>query len=325
MTTKRIDRKTAAARLREAGAVCILMHDHPDGDTLGSAYALAHALHALGKPVQVLCADPAAAMFAYMQQGLPLSSAPLPASALLAAVDAANESLLGETLEQTYKGKIDLNIDHHATNAIYAAENLVDPHASACAEIIHDVIDAMGVEMNAQMAACLYAGISTDTGCFRYSNTTAHSHRCAARYMELGVDTEQLDRVFFETVTKTYLALERMAFDGLRYYCGGRVALVTVSQEMFRSSGSNEDEYIKIVARARQIEGVLAGVSIREKSNGSYKISVRTHEPLSAAAIAGRMGGGGHLRAAGCASTLPLEETVAKVVRCIEAELEGLE
>jgi len=316
---KRIDLQTAAKRLLEAPAVRILAHSHPDGDTLGSAYALAHALQALGKAVRVLCEDPSPAMFDFMAEGLIQSDF---VGALIVSVDVAEESLLGDTFAKKYHDMVDLSIDHHATNGLFAKENFVDATASACAEVIGGLIDALGVPMTKQIAACVYAGISTDTGCFRYANTTARSHLWAARCMELGVDTEPLDRAFFETETKTYLALERMAFDHLQYYCGGRAALVAVTQEMFRRSGSNDEEYIKIVARVRSIEGVLVGVAIREKPSGGYKISMRSHGPVDAAAICARMGGGGHARAAGASSELPLEDTIAMVVRHIGEALE---
>jgi len=313
-----IDLNTAAARLLSAGAVRILAHNHPDGDTLGSAWALAHALRALGKDVLVQCEDPSPAMFSFMPQGLEETERE---DALVVAVDVADESLLGNTFTEIYGGRVALNIDHHRTNTLYAAENLVDAEACACAEVVGDLIGAMGAPITAHIAACIYAGISTDTGCFRYANTSARSHRWAAHCMDLGVETEPLDRAFFETDTKTYLALERMAFDNLRYYCGGRLAIVAVTQAMFRQSGSNEDEYIKIVARTRQIEGVLVGVAIREKPDGSFKLSLRSHAPVDAAAIAARMGGGGHPRAAGAASVLPLEETIATIVGYVEEAL----
>jgi len=322
---KRIDLNTAAQRLLEASAVRILTHNHPDGDTLGSAYALAHALRALGKAVCVACEDPVPAMFAYMAEGLPPCTL-LPDACLLVCVDVADKHLLGTEFAARYGDQIDLNIDHHPTNTLFAKETLLDPDAAAAAEVVSDLIDALGAPLDLRTAACLYAGISTDTGCFRYANTTARSHRCAARYMDLGLRTEPLDRAFFETDTRTYLALERMAFDGLRYYCGGRVALVAVTQEMFARSGSNEEEFIKIVARVRQIEGVAVGVAIRQRQGGNYndyKISLRSVEPIDAAAICAKMGGGGHIRAAACVSALPLEETIAMVVGYIEEALEG--
>jgi phosphoesterase RecJ-like protein len=313
-----IDLQTAVLRLKDASAVRLLTHGHPDGDTLGSAFALAHALEGMGKAVCVECSDPLPAMFAYMAQGLTPREC---ANALLVSVDVADEKLLGDSLREKYHGQIDLNIDHHATNTSFAAETYVDPAAAATAEIVSDAIDLLGIEMTREMAACIYAGVSTDTGCFRYANTTARSHRTAARCMELGVATEPLDRAFFETKTRTYLALERMAMDGLRYYCNGKIAVIAVTQDMYAKSGSNEDEYIKLVARTRQIEGVQVGVAIRERLNGTFKISLRTHDPVDAAAICAHMGGGGHVRAAGCASDLPLEDTVQAIVEIAKGHL----
>ena len=112
-----------------------------------------------------------------------------------------------------------------------------------------------------------------------------------------------------------------MAFDGLRYYCNGRAALVAVTQAMFRESGSSDEEFVKISARTRQIEGVLVGVAIRERPDGSFKISLRSHAPVDAAALCARMGGGGHPRAAGAESYMPLEETIAMVVGVVEEAL----
>ncbi|MDR0530946.1 MAG: bifunctional oligoribonuclease/PAP phosphatase NrnA [Oscillospiraceae bacterium] len=333
-----IDLKTAAARLRAAEAVRILTHGHPDGDTLGSAFALAHALRALKKPVTVLCEDPIPAMFAYMRadvayeilgeknQDPPDDGANRqPAAGFLISVDVADENLLGPAALSRFGGQVRLNIDHHATNTLFAAETLLDPSAAATAEIVSDLIDLMGVRMDTLMAACLYAGVSTDTGCFRYYNTTARSHRYAARYMELGVETEPLDRAFFETESRSYMALERLAFDGLRYFAEGRIALIAVTQAMFAQSGSNDEEYIKLVARTRQIEGVQVGVALRERRDGTYKISLRSHETVDAAAICARMGGGGHSRAAGCASELPLEDTIRRVVGFVEEAIKGVQ
>ena len=319
---KIIDLQTAAERLRGADAAWILAHAHPDGDTLGCAFAMAHALKAMGKDVAVFCEDPIPEMFAYMQEGIEDhvyigAAAPdlLPPNPCLLSVDVAVEHLLGPILCGRFCGKIDLSVDHHPTNTLFAKETLLDVSAAAAAELVSDLIDALSAApMTELVAACLYAGVSTDTGCFRYPSTTARSHRYAARYMELGVKTEPLDRAFFETETRTYMVLERLAFDGLRYFCGGSVALVAVTQAMFEQSGSNDEEFIKIVTRTRNIEGVQVGVAIRERVDGTFKISLRSHDAIDAAVICARMGGGGHKYAAGCASELPLEETIELVI-----------
>jgi len=299
------------------------MHAHPDGDCLGSGFALAHALRSLGKEVFLLCKDPMPAMFSFMRDGFTLhgAEAELPDDCLLVTVDTAVTHLLGEALDARFGSRIDLCIDHHPTNDFFAAETLLDTTAAACEEIISDVIDAMGVPMTTNMAACLYAGVSTDTLGFRNANTTARSHRYAARYMDLGVETQPLIRKFFETQSKAYLELERLAFRGLKYYCDGRVALIAVTQRMFRQSGSNEDEFAQLVTRTRQIEGVQVGVAIRERPDGTYKISLRSHAPADVSAVATQLGGGGHVRAAAYASDLPLKETIAALIKCIEEEL----
>jgi len=320
----KIDLSVAANMLRDCRAACVFMHSHPDGDTLGSGFALAHALKAMGKEVRLFCADPMHAMFDFMRDGLAIETSldyDLD-NALLVTVDVAVPHLLGEQFEAQLGQRIDLCIDHHPSNNFFAAHTLLDTEAAACTELISDLIDELQVPMTHQMAACLYAGISTDTGCFRYANTTARSHSYAARYIGLGVETSLLNRAFFETKSKAYLEMERLAFRELKYFCGGRVALVAVTQKMFRQSGSNEDEYVQLVSRTRQIEGVLVGVAIRERPDGSFKVSLRSHAPADVAAIAARMGGGGHVRAAACSSDLPLKETIATLVKHIEEELQ---
>ena len=315
---KLIDTRQAARRIREAPALCILAHCHPDGDTLGCAYALARAARLLGKDACVLCEDPSPPMYDFMAEGLEQRER---ADGLLICVDVADKELLGKGMLERFEGQIALSIDHHAAHSLFAAETCSDPTAAAAAEVVCDVIDLLEVPMDAVMAACLYAGLSTDTGCFRYSSTTPRSHRYAARFMELGAPAAELDRAFFETKTRTYAALERIALEGMRFFCDDRVAMLIVTQAMFRESGSNEEEFIQLVPQTRQVEGVLVGVAIREREDGSYKISLRSHAPVDAAAIAARMGGGGHVRAAGCASDKSLDETVKEVLGYIEEAL----
>ena len=323
---KQVSVEQAANRLRNCRAAAVFMHANPDGDCLGSGFALAHALRNLGKEVFLLCEDPMPAMFGFMRDGFVLhgADAEFPDDCLLVTVDVAVTHLLGETLNTRFGGRIDLCIDHHPTNDFFAAETLLDTAAAACAEIISDIIDAMDVSMTPNMAACLYAGVSTDTGGFRNANITARSHRYVARYIDLGVEVAPLNRAFFETQSKAYLEMERLAFRNLKYYCEGRVALLAVTQKIFRQSGCSEEEYVQLVTRTRKIEGVQVGVAIRERPDGTYKISLRSHAPADVSAVATRLGGGGHVRAAAYASDLPLKETIATLIKCIEDELESV-
>ena len=169
--TEPLNVEQTAARLREADPVLILCHKNPDGDTIGCGSALYYALTALGKTAAVLCADPVPRRLSFAKPRLFRGEFE---PQLVVAVDVAGVQLFGDTgLMPAYSRRVDLCIDHHAGNNGYAQYTLLDDAAAATAELLCDVIEAMGVQLDAQMADCLYTGLATDTGCFRFANTTA--------------------------------------------------------------------------------------------------------------------------------------------------------
>lgn len=311
----------AAARLLEGqDDILILSHGHPDGDTLGCSFALCRGLQKCGKRARVECADVIPEKYSYLWREAERQDFD---PRFIAAVDVADPKLLGKAFEARYADQIDLCIDHHGSNILYAKHTLLDATAGAACEVIFEVLKAMRVEIDAQIADCIYTGLSTDTGCFRYSNATARTHRIAADMIDCGADAPAINQVMFETKTRTYAALERLALDSLEIYFDGRAAIVTVTQEMYRLSGSNESECDPIASLPRQIEGVLVGAMLREKADGTFKASIRTHRPVDAAELCGRMGGGGHPRAAGCQLDGPLERARAELLGNMRAVLEA--
>lgn len=310
----RIDVEQCAALLSAHDDILILTHAHPDGDTLGAGYALLRALLALGKRARVVNDDPIPAKYSYLYDDIEPREFE---EKYVVAVDVATENLLG-SLNQRYSGRIDLCIDHHMTNAEYADKLLLRDAPAAC-EIVFDVIKALGVSIDKKIAGCLYTGISTDTGCFRYSSTTAHSYRLAAQLIDLGADNGVINRLMFETKSKSYVYLERMALNGLQLFCGDRVAVLTVTQEMYDKTGSNEQETEALAPLTRQIEGVEIGITIREKKDKTCKASLRTYESVNAAALAKCFGGGGHAQAAACRFDCSVEEAKKLIVaKCAE-------
>jgi len=314
-----IDLAQAVRLLLEKERILILTHSHPDGDTLGSGFALSRALRAKGKQTDVICGDEITKNYDFMSLGMEKQSF---TPDFIVAVDVADEKLLGSELEKKYSQKIDLCIDHHGSNTDYAANSYIDSDSAATAEIIFDIIKILGVTLDKYMADCIYTGISTDTGCFRYSNTSSRTHRIAAEVIDAGASTSEIDREFFETKTKTYAALEKLALDTLKMYFNEKCAVMTVTQDMFLKSGSNAGECDKIAALPRQIEGVLIGATIREQEDGSVKISVRTHPPIDAAALCRKMGGGGHIRAAGCKIEAGIDEATEILLTNIKEALD---
>ena len=317
-----IDVARAASLLRENDDILVLCHSHPDGDTLGCGFGLMHMLQKLNKRCRLECADVIVEKYRFMSEGLEYFGDFEPK--FIVAVDVADIKLLSDEFAKKYEGRIDLCIDHHGSNLHYAENLLLDASAAACAEIFCELADELGVEITPKIADCLYTGISTDTGCFKFSNTTSRTHVLAARLIDCGADKSEINRVFFETKSRSYAALERLALDSMRMYFDGRCAVIKITQEMFRKSGSNDGETDAIPSLARQIEGVLAGVTLKESEDGSFKVSLRTHTPIDASKICKRLGGGGHTRAAGCRIHAPCEEVERLVLEQIKAELDEI-
>lgn len=309
-----INLDSAVDFLRKRDNFLILTHAHPDGDTLGSAFALKYALQLKGKNAEVKCNDPIPKKFDYLGKSLETE----PVFDTLVAVDVADTKLLGKDFEEKYADEIELCIDHHGSNRMFAQHTLLDSDAAAACEIILEIIHSLGVEPTKQIANCIYTGLTTDTGCFRYSNVTPRTMRMAAEMIECGANNADINTVMFETKTKTYVALEKLAIGGMQMFCDGKCAFITVTQEMYRQSGSNESEVDAISSLPRQIEGVLVGVTMRERTDGSYKVSMRSNRPINVSEICATMGGGGHPQAAGCQVGGTLEEATRTVVENVE-------
>ena len=282
-----------ANTLKEKDNILILTHANPDGDTLGCGYALCRALMKIGKICSVINADNIPKKYNYLFDDIvEIKFKP----DYIVAVDVATVNLLGG-LEEQYK--VDMCIDHHSTNTEYADLLLLEDVPAAC-QIMYDVVLALGIEVDKKIADCLYTGLTTDTGCFRYDSTTAQTYRVAADLIEAGADNGRINRIMFETKTKTYARLERLAIESMRFYEHERVAVITVTQEMFQLTGSNAQETEGLAPLTRQIEGVEIGITIQEKPDGTCKASIRTFESVNAAELAKCFGGGGHAQAAGC-------------------------
>lgn len=313
-----IDTKKAAKTLLVKDNILILTHKSPDGDTLGSGFALCRALLKLDKKAKVVCSDDIPKKFDYLYEGMKQEEF---VPDFIVAVDVADTKLLGSKYEEQYKDKVDLCIDHHGSNINYAKQTCLYPGDAATTETIYEIIKCFDVKIDEDIANCIYTGLSTDTGCFRYSNTTAKTHRVAAEMIEVGAKSAEINCVMFESKTVSFLNLQKLCIDGMRMYFDDRCALITLTQNMYDISGSDESECDAISALARQVEGVVVGVTMKERVDGTFKVSVRTHEPIDAAEICKKMNGGGHKRAAGCEIRLPLEEARKVLLGHIENAL----
>lgn len=321
--TEPLNVEQAAARLREAGSVLILCHKNPDGDTIGCGSALCHALNALGITAAVLCADPIPSRFAYTEPRLFRGEFE---PELVAAVDVAGLQLFGDKgLMPAYSRRVDLCIDHHAGNGGYAQYTLLDAGAAATAELMCQVIETMGAKITPLIADCLYTGLATDTGCFRFSNTTAATHRIAARLIEAGARIETLNTILFATRSRGQMEAERIARSHLEYHLGGRCALIWLDRDETAASGADPADLEELASLPIGIEGVKVGLTFRQQPGGSWRVSIRAARGVDACAIAQRLGGGGHLRAAGCELLGTLDNAKQAVLAEAKAVLDAAE
>jgi len=311
--------ESAAKTLLSKDKILILTHRSPDGDTIGSGYALAMALRKLGKNVKVDCTDPFPEKYSYFTDKLEKLEFD---EEFVVSVDIADTKLLGEKLSD-YADKIDLCIDHHGSNTKYAKEYYVEASAAAAAQVIAKLIRLMNVEFDKDIANAIYTGITTDTGCFRYTNVTAETHRIAADMIDCGAESGMINRLMFETKSRSRLEIERRVMDSIQFYLDGRCAIAYATIDMMKESGAVDSDMEGVSSLPRQIEGVMAGITLREKNNGKFKVSVRTTDELDASAICANFGGGGHKAAAGCMITGTLNEAIEQIIEVVRQALEG--
>lgn len=318
-----IGRAAAARMLAAQDKIMIITHVSPDGDTLGSGFALYHALSAMNKRVCVVNSDRITPKYCFLS-GAKSVLRPQFEPQFIVAVDVGSVNLIGKELEE-YVDRIDMCIDHHPSNSRYAKYNLIDAHAAATGEIMLDVITAMHAPMSREIADALYTAISTDTACFRHSSTTATTLRKAARTIELGADIEKLNNYLFVVKTKQLFELERLAMDNIRFYRNSTIAVMPITLEMMKKSGATEDDTDGIATLPRQIQGVEVGITMREVKENEYRISARSDGRINVSAICQRLGGGGHVRASGARLSGSKDEIIERIVAEVLAEYREVE
>lgn len=314
----RLNLRQTAKYLKKHDNYIILTHASPDGDTLGSAYALYYALNEIGKVASVICPDVIPSKYDYFAR----KTDHVPReNATIVAVDVADANLLG-ALREEFGNVVDLCIDHHISNTEYAKYLYLDENASAAAECIYDLIAYMRVNINDITAKAIYTALATDTGCFKYSNVTEKTHRIAASLYEFNIDAAEINRLMFDTKSKKLLELERMVLETAEFHFDDRCILLTVTEEMQKKTGCSGTELEGIAIISRSVEGVKAGITIKQTDSNEFKVSLRTYQPLDASAICKTLGGGGHKSAAGASVKGSLYEVKAKVLEAVRLALE---
>ena len=300
--------------------VLVISHASPDGDTLGSATALMRGLNFLGKKTAFLCSDKPGKKFDYLFEGVNLSE--YDESYHVVTVDIADPKLMGK-LSDEFKDKVELAIDHHATHVPFGKVEWVSPNSASNCEMIFELLGEMNAPIDKLTATKLYTGVATDTGCFKYMNTTAETHMIAANLIALGADFGFVNKVMFETRTRAAMETERKVLSNMTFHGDGKIAMVEIPLALLKETGAEESEVESITAIPRTVEGVLIGVTLKEKEGvdgkSVWKASVRASDFCDASAICKVFGGGGHKGAAGCSLGENYEKAREDMIKaCLE-------
>lgn len=293
------DLSEIASALARSKTILVSVHKSPDGDALGSQLALMHALERLGKSVAGQNLDPVPETYRF----LPGSDSIRTVTAVEGSYDVAvvldSDPPRTGLFDNACPAEICINIDHHVTNPLQWPLSWLDADASATGEMIYELIQKLRVQIDPAIALCLYTAIFTDTGSFRYSNTTAKSMRIAAEMIDKGADPWVVTENVYESFAYRRLKLLGGVLEGMERSEDGRIAWVVVTEDLFRRNGATAEDTDQFVNFVRSVKGVEVAVLFRQTGENQYKISLRSKGRIDLTRLAQALGGGGHRNAAG--------------------------
>lgn len=319
-----ISMQEAAARILQAKRILFFMHVSPDGDSIGSSLALVHALRKIGHKAVIVGVDPIPRIYQFLPDWdrwlLPWEQVEGEWD-LSCFLDCGDLYRVGAALPAVAKGKSILNIDHHSTNTVFGDENWMDFSAAAVGELAYRLLKEMKLPIGPEEAISLYTSIVADTGGFRYSSTTAQTHRIAAELLEQGVQPYEVAAQIFENETPGRLALLGRALAGLQVDPSGKLAWIQLTRQDLEETGASEQEAEGLVNWARSLNGVEVGVLVKETREGVIRAGLRSRFTVDVGAIAKQFGGGGHARASGCTMEGPIDQATERLLAAVRAAL----
>ena len=314
-----------ATRIKKAKKVAIFMHVRPDGDAYGSALALSNALDVLGIENRLYVESPTPSNLTFLKGLDKVHNQPQTDYDLFIAVDCSDEERLGILADEFLRAKRKrietINVDHHISNTKYADYNYVRECAANCMNIAR-LIEELGVEINKDIAEYLYTGLLTDSGNFSHDDVGEEAFALAAQLAATGVDIRRYNYLLFKRQSPAKAKLHALTMSGLRYYLDGRMSCIIITRENMEKCGADVGATEGFVEFPLNVDGVEVAASLMEMKFRQYKVSLRSKEYANVNQIAGKFGGGGHVRASGCMLFGDLEEVLDKLVYAVSQYLE---
>lgn len=305
----------ASRHILNSQNICIASHVQPDGDNIGSMLSLGLALRKLNKNVFLLKSDDIPLDFKFLPNiDLIKDYEDIGEIDIFIALDSSDEARLGKNKNLLRKAKLILNIDHHISNTNFGHINIIDKDASSTGEMVFDFIKSMNIDIEKDIATCIYTAISSDTGSFMYDNTSAKTHEIAAELIRIGIAKEDINIHLYQSKSLERTKLFIKAMSNLEFYFENKVAITMVTQEMLKESNAKMEDTEGIISFVRGISPVELAVLLKEFSENEVKVSMRSKRYIDVAEICLAFGGGGHIRAAGCTINTSLNEAKSMII-----------
>ncbi len=295
------DRAKIIETFKNEESFILISHMLPDGDSIGSLLAMGEGLRKMGKKVRLFTPGKIPFMYKYLEGTESIGHEPVPVDPGMTVVvlDSSDPDRMGLFRDAVMESKTVINIDHHVTNQRFGTLNYIDSTAAATGEIVYNLLEELQVELDQGIAEALYVAISTDTGSFKYENTTPSTHRVIAELLEHGLNPGAISQKIFDERPLSFYILLKEALSGLEMYEERKIAVMALSKDIRERTGASTDDLEGIVNYTRNIEGVELGILFYVESDSEVKVGFRS-KTLDASELAGRLNGGGHIRAAGC-------------------------
>ncbi len=312
-----------AAALRSCSSVLLSVHRNPDGDALGSQLGLLLALESLGKRVAAHNLDPVPETYRFLPGSARITTGPAVSGSFDGYVVLDSEPKRTGLITTALEARSLINIDHHVTNSPEWPLTWLEPDATATGEMVYRLVQKLSVPIDHRIALCLYTAIFTDTGSFRYSNTSAESMRIAASLIESGANPWLVTEQVYESYDFRRIRLLGLVLSGIQRSSDGRVTWVLVTDELYRETGTCAEDTDNFVNFVRSVQGVEVAVLFRQTGPNQYKVSLRSKGRVDLSGVATALGGGGHRNAAGSVIEGPFETVRDKVLGAVTGALEA--
>lgn len=305
--------------IKKAETIVILTHENPDGDAIGSSLAMYMALKEMGKNPDLIIPE-LPRVYNFMPCADEIKKEGKEEYDLAIAVDSATIKMLNGFSNYFEEAKVKIVIDHHGTNTMYGDINFVNPDAPACAQVLINIIEYMGVEISKDIGTCILTGIITDTGGFQYQSTTAETFEFASGLLNKGVNVSDIYKRVMNTKSRANFELRKRAIDRMEFLEDGKIAITYITEKDMEEVNAESGDHEGIVEEGRAIEGVEVSIFIRETSKG-FRASLRSNDYVNVSDVCMMFGGGGHFHAAGCTIAQSLEQVKEKMINQVKMYL----